>query len=120
MERGVRDGSRLEGDSALGIRVLEQLEHPVVGTAVGRRELVERERRSEPTAQTVDYSIRAFDELPVPLPVATRLLQPTVSVSPLLACELEVKRHRPEYSRTTATTTVAPRRRDRRARILDA
>jgi hypothetical protein len=59
MERGVGDGSGLVRDAALRIVLLEQLAHPVVGAVVDRRELCERERLADPTAQAVEDKIDA-------------------------------------------------------------
>jgi hypothetical protein len=73
VERRVRDGSRLERDDAFGIRLHEQLEHPVVRAAVGGGELVERERLAEAAAESVDDAVGAIDQPPIAVPVGARL-----------------------------------------------
>ena len=105
MERRVGDRPGSRGGAASGSRVVEQLARPVVGAVVGVAS----------SSSVNDWPTRfAAPRRQVDVLASRRSgrgrrapPRPAVPVSPLLPCELEVSRHRRQYSRTTATATEA-------------
>lgn len=94
MKRGSLDDGERRHPAGRGGTLGDSVSRPVVGVAVLRRQLPEREGRPDSLPKLVRHDLELKTEPSNPRGISRRLLETAVSVLPVVPSTLDVRAHR--------------------------